>query len=156
MLEIIEGDITKMHADVIVNAANFRLKQGGGVCGAIFRAAGASNLRHACKEIGYCKTGEAVITPGFNLSKYIIHTPGAKWSGGHNDELDLLKKCYENSLKLAAQSDCKSIAFPLISAGIYGCPKDIALQIAKEAINEFLSKSGSNIKVYLVIKKMRL
>jgi O-acetyl-ADP-ribose deacetylase (regulator of RNase III) len=130
-LEIVRHDITKMNVDAIVNAANTSLKKGGGVCGVIFQAAGASELQEACDQIGECKVGEAVITDGFNLdSKLIIHTPGPIWKGGSNQEAALLKASYNNSLELAKNHQCESIAFPLISTGIYGYPKEEALQIA--------------------------
>ena len=104
-LEIIRNDITKMKVDAIVNAANTELRMGGGVCGAIFQAAGAVELQEACKEIGECPTGQAVITDGFKLpAKYIIHTPGPIWQGGSKKEAQLLKASYENSLTLAATS----------------------------------------------------
>ncbi|PLS09619.1 macro domain-containing protein [Neobacillus cucumis] len=148
--EIVRNDLTKMDVDVIVNAANSGLKMGGGVCGAIFRAAGASELQAACKRIGGCKTGEAVITDGFNLNaKYIIHTPGPIWQGGTHHEAALLNDCYLNSLKLARAHQCESIAFPFISTGIYGYPKEEALQIAVSAISSFLM--NHDMLVYLVV-----
>ena len=119
------------------------------MCGAIFAAAGIEKLRAACERIGGCKTAEAVITPGFELkAKYIIHTPGPMWNGGNSGEQELLYRCYLNSLTLAEQYGCQSIAFPLISAGIYGYPKDKALRIAISAISEFLMKHEMDI--YLV------
>ncbi len=149
-LEIVRQDLTKMKVDAIVNAANPALKMGGGVCGAIFRAAGASDLQAACDQIGGCKTGEAVITDGFQLAaKYIIHTPGPVWQGGTNQEAALLKASYVNSLELAKNHQCESIAFPLISTGIYGFPKEEALQIAVSAISSFLI--NHDILVYLVV-----
>lgn len=149
-LEIVRQDLTKMKVDAIVNAANPALKMGGGVCGAIFRAAGASDLQAACDQIGGCKTGEAVITDGFQLAaNYIIHTPGPVWQGGTNHEAALLKASYVNSLELAKNHQCESIAFPLISAGIYGFPKEKALQIAVSAISSFLI--NHDILVYLVV-----
>lgn len=149
-LEIVRNDITKMKVDVIVNAANTALKMGGGVCGAIFRAAGANELQKACDQIGGCKVGEAVITDGFKLdAKYIIHTPGPVWQGGTNQEADMLRASYLNSLELAKNHQCESIAFPLISAGIYGYPKEEALQIAISTIGSFLL--NHDILVYLVV-----
>jgi O-acetyl-ADP-ribose deacetylase (regulator of RNase III) len=149
-LEIIRHDITKMKVDVIVNAANTALKMGGGVCGAIFRAAGARELQAACDKIGGCKVGEAVITDGFKLdAKYIIHTPGPIWQGGSNQEASLLKASYYNSLELAKNHQCVSIAFPLISTGIYGYPKEEALQIAVSTIDSFLLQH--DMLVYLVV-----
>ncbi|WML53206.1 macro domain-containing protein [Neobacillus sp. PS3-12] len=149
-LEIVRNDITKMKVDAIVNAANTVLKMGGGVCGAIFKAAGAIELQAACDDIGGCSIGQAVITDAFKLpAKYIIHTPGPIWQGGSNQEAELLKSSYKNSLILAAKSECKSIAFPLISSGIYGYPKEEALQIAVSTIGSFLY--DHDILVYLVV-----
>lgn len=148
--EIVHGDITKMQVDAIVNAANTQLLAGGGVCGAIFRAAGYSDLQAACDKISPIETGEAVATPAFELNaKIIIHTAGPVWQGGKQNEAALLKNCYTNSLKVAVQNDCKSIAFPLISSGIYGVPKDVAMDSAKTAIEDFLKTS--DLKVYLVL-----
>ncbi|MEH7086556.1 macro domain-containing protein [Neobacillus drentensis] len=149
-LEIIRHDITKMKVDAIVNAANTSLRMGGGVCGAIFRAAGVNELQKACDQIGECKVGEAVLTDGFNLeAKYIIHTPGPNWQGGSNQEGLRLKESYNNSLELAMTHQCESIAFPLISTGIYGYPKEEALQIAVSTIGSFLLQY--DMLVYLVV-----
>lgn len=149
-LEMVRHDITKMNVDAVVNAANTGLRLGGGVCGAIFSAAGARELQAACDQIGGCKTGEAVITDGFNLdAKYIIHTPGPIWEGGTHQEDALLRACYLNSLELAKDHQCESIAFPLISTGIYGYPKEQALQIAVSAISSFLV--NHDMLVYLVV-----
>ena len=138
---IIRNDITKLNVDAIVNAANTSLRMGGGVCGAIFSAAGADRLQNACDAIAPIKTGEAVITQGFNLpAKYIIHTAGPVYRGGKQDEEVLLRSCYINSLELAVKYNCESIAFPLISSGIYGYPKDDALRVATTAIREFISE----------------
>ena len=123
---------------------------GGGVCGAIFRAAGERRLQEACDKIGGWQGGVAVITPGFQLdAKWIIHTPGPIWQGGQNREAELLKSSYETSLELAKNHQCKSIAFPLISTGIYGYPKEEALQIAVSTISSFLFHH--DIQVYLVV-----
>ena len=137
--EIIHGDITKVKADAIVNAANTSLRAGGGVCGAIFAAAGADKLARACEAIGGVATGSAVITQAFALpAKYIIHTAGPVWHGGGAGEPELLASCYKSSLKLAAEMGCRSVAFPLISAGIYGYPLRQALAIALEEMEAFL------------------
>lgn len=138
-LKIEKVSIVDVKADVIVNAANNMLAAGSGVCGAIFKAAGKAELTEACSKIGGCKTGDAVITPGFNLpSKYIIHTVGPIWSGGNNGEADLLYSCYEKSLELAMRNDCHSIVFPLISAGIYRYPLDGAWKQAISACISFI------------------
>jgi O-acetyl-ADP-ribose deacetylase (regulator of RNase III) len=146
--EIVCNDITKMKVDAIVNAANQALKRGGGVCGAIFAAAGSHELQEECDGIGGCQTGQAVITNGYKLpARYIIHTVGPIWRGGNNLEPQLLHNCYINSLKLALQHECRSIAFPLISSGIYAYPKDQALKVAIEAITEFLTEHGSCLQL---------
>jgi O-acetyl-ADP-ribose deacetylase (regulator of RNase III) len=147
---IIKGDITKQKTDAIVNAANTALKRGGGVCGAIFAAAGADLLQTECDKLGGCKTGEAVITKGYSLpAKYIIHTVGPVWQGGGHNEEELLRNCYKNSLLLAKKYNLDSIAFPLISSGIFGYPRDDAMSVAETTINEFLCTNEMN--VYLVI-----
>lgn len=149
-LEIVRNDLTKMKVDAIVNAANTELKMGGGVCGAIFRAAGVKELSQACDVLGRCSVGEAVLTEGYRLpAKYIIHTPGPIWKGGFHQESKLLKNSYEHSLKLAMKYQCKSIAFPLISTGIYGYPKEEALQMAVSTISQFLLHH--DMLVYLVV-----
>lgn len=148
--EIVRNDITKMKVDAIVNAANSALKMGGGVCGAIFNAAGCEELSKECDSIGGCSTGEAVITNGYKLpARYIIHAVGPIWQGGDKNEEQLLRNCYLNSLKLAKQYGIESIAFPLISSGIYGYPKDKALKVAMAAISEFLL--DSDIRVFLAV-----
>lgn len=148
---IIRQDITLMHVDAVVNAANTKLRKGGGVCGAIFSAAGAKQLQEACDKLSPIKTGEAVITPGFNLrAKFIIHAAGPKYKSCEViKSRQLLYSAYIQSLKLAEQNKCESIAFPLISSGIYGYPKDEALQIAVSAIKNFLN--DHDMDIYLVI-----
>lgn len=139
-----------METDVIVNAANCNLMMGGGVCGAIFRSAGEKRLSEACAEIGYCKTGDAVITPGFDLkAKYIIHTPGPIWYDNDPYQEELLYSCYIKSLRLAKKNGAESIAFPLISSGIYGCPKDIAVDTALRAFRDFLE--SDEMDIYLAV-----
>ena len=149
-LTLIQGDITKIKVDAIVNAANSRLAPGGGVCGAIFSAAGYGPLERACRAIGSCKTGCAVITPGFNLpAEYVIHAVGPVWQGGGHNEAQLLADCYTNALSIALENGCKSIAFPLISSGIYGYPKVEAMELALSVIQSFLK--SSELEVYLVL-----
>ena len=149
--EIVRNDITHMQVDAIVNAANVRLAPGGGVCGAIFAAAGREKLERACRSIGHCGVGQAVITSGFDLpAKYIIHTVGPVWQGGSQGEAELLRCCYLQSLRLAVRKRCRSVAFPLISSGIYGYPKGEALQIAVSAIRTFLTDEA-DLAVSLVI-----
>lgn len=137
-IEIRQTDITELDTDAIVNAANRNLHEGGGVCGAIFAKAGSSELTKACSEIGVCPTGSAVITPGFNLpAKYIIHAVGPIWHGGNENEENLLYSAYTESLKLAEENGCRSIAFPLISSGIYGYPKRDAWKVAIKACRDY-------------------
>lgn len=148
--EIIRNDITRMNTDAIVNAANSHLLEGGGVCGAIFRAAGSREMTEACSQIGFCHVGEAVCTKGFNLpAKYVIHAVGPIWEGGAKDEQRLLYSAYANSLSLAEKQGCKSIAFPLISSGIYGYPKREAMAVAVSAIRDFLK--DHDMQVYLTV-----
>ncbi|HZJ57072.1 MAG TPA: macro domain-containing protein [Clostridia bacterium] len=147
---IVRNDITKMNVDAIVNAANTQLLMGGGVCGAIFEGAGADKLQKACRALSPIKTGEAVITLGFDLpAKYIIHTAGPVYKDGKQGEGDLLRASYINSLRLAAREDMESIAFPLISSGVYGYPKAEAFQIAAKAIKGFVEYH--DMDVYLVV-----
>lgn len=147
-LEIVRNDITKMETDAVVNAANSGLKMGGGVCGAIFTAAGARQLQEACDRIGHCDAGDAVYTDGFALpADFIIHTVGPVWQGGSNNEESLLRSCYRNSLELALKIGCRSIAFPLISTGIFGYPKEPALRIAISEIESFLMEQEMNVSL---------
>ena len=147
---IIHNDITQMKVDAIVNAANTSLQIGGGVCGAIFSAAGANRLQAACNNLAPIKTGEAVITQGYALpAKFIIHTAGPVYQGGKQGEETQLRSCYTNSLNIAAENDCISIAFPLISSGIYGYPKEEAISVAKSAIEDWLTEH--DMDVYLVL-----
>jgi len=133
-LRVIQGDITKIQADAIVNAANKTLLGGGGVDGAIHRAAGPE-LLEACRVFHGCESGEARITPGFRLpAKYVIHTPGPVWRGGTHGEADTLRACYVNSLALAARHQCRTVVFPCISTGVYGYPHAEAARIAVETV----------------------
>ncbi|MBT1174340.1 macro domain-containing protein [Bifidobacterium sp. LC6] len=151
-LQLVRQDITRMRVDAIVNAANTRLLMGGGVCGAIFRAAGARRLQEACDRLSPIHTGDAVATPGFDLpARYVIHTAGPIWQGGNHGEERLLRACYRNSLKLASDLGCESIAFPLISSGIFGYPKAEALRVAVDEIRDYLEQSNTDLDVYLCI-----
>ncbi len=147
---IVRNDITRMEVDAVVNAANSRLLQGGGVCGAIFNAAGAQKLQKACEKIGFCGVGEAVVTKGYNLpAKYVIHTVGPIYRQGNSIQEEQLFSCYKNSLDLAKAKRIKSIAFPLISSGAFGYPKAEALAVARRAIADFLLENEMDI--YLVV-----
>ena len=153
-LKILQADITTLKVDAIVNAANTELLAGGGVCGAIFRAAGYHELQAACDKLAPIQTGEAVITPGFNLpAKFVIHTAGPIWQGGNFGEEKLLRACYTNSLKLADEHDLKTIAFPLISSGIYGYPSLAAIDVAFHAINDFLTSKAFDVTLAVLNKK---
>ena len=134
--------ITDLATDAIVNAANSGLLAGSGVCGAIFKAAGRRQLQDACDRYGHCPTGSAVITPGFDLkAKYVIHAVGPIWQGGGNGEAELLRSAYMKSLELAVENGCRSIGFPLISAGIYGYPLREAWSVAVSACRDFIERN---------------
>lgn len=150
-LEIINTDITILAVDAIVNAANSSHTGGGGVDGAIHKAAGPQ-LREYCITLKGCKTGHAKISPGFNLkAKYIIHTVGPVWNNGTENEEEVLRKCYENSLHLASENNIRTIAFPCISTGAYRFPFDKAAVIALSTIDEFLKMNNSIEKIFLVV-----
>ena len=147
--QIVRNDITKMNTDVVVNAANSALRMGSGVCGAVFNAAGVEVLTAECQKIGHCDVGAAVITGGYNLCRYIIHTVGPVWKGGFSGEKEKLISCYKNVLKCAYDVGAESIAIPLISSGVYGYPKDKAMKVAVETIvaSDYLTE----MDIYLVL-----
>ena len=148
--QIIQGNITQLQVEAIVNAANNELRPGGGVCGAIFAAAGYEQLKTACEQIGYCPTGEAVITPGFDLPvDWIIHTVGPIYQGKAEDA-ELLRQCYRSCMQFAGEERVRSLAFPLISTGSYGYPLREAIAIAVDEINAGLAQYPEIEQVYLV------
>ncbi len=150
MIKVIQGDITTLKVDAIVNAANSSLLGGGGVDGAIHRA-GGPDILNECRKIGHCPTGEAVITGAGNLpSNHVIHTVGPIWSGGNNHEIEKLSACYKNALKIALKNKCKTIAFPNISTGVYGFPKREAAKIAVSTVKKFLESNTSIEQVYFI------
>ena len=150
-IELQQGDITKLAVDAIVNAANSALAGGGGVDGAIHRAAGAEQLHAACRKLGGCDTGDAKITPGFTLpARYIIHTVGPVYTGGKRGEPELLAACYRRSLEVARENGLKSLAFPAISTGVYGYPFEAATEIALRTTADTLGRITSIERVIFV------
>lgn len=149
-LEIVQGDITKQSVDAIVNAANCSLLGGGGVDGAIHRAAGPELLAE-CRTLNGCRTGQAKITKGYRLpAKYVIHTPGPVWHGGSSGEAELLASCYLSCLTLASENGCRTVDFPSISTGVYHFPLDKAAKIAVRTICEYLSAHSEIMRVRMV------
>jgi len=148
VVETVRADLTTLPLAAIVNAANSGLREGGGVCGAIFRAAGRHELRAACDRIGGCPTGDAVVTPGFRLpARWIVHAVGPVWRGGREGEEELLRSCYRRSLRAAEEVGATSIGFPAISTGIYGYPSDAAAIVAVETVTTY---TGAVERIVLV------
>lgn len=142
-MEVIVGDITRLEVDVVVNAANQQLAGGGGVDGAIHRAAGYEQLQQACRELGGCPTGEVVMTPAFNLpAQYIFHAVGPIWRGGNRGEQALLASCYRKAMLMAEELGVSSIAFPAISCGVYGYPPELAAPVAVSEVQAQLNQSS--------------
>lgn len=151
LFSIVRDDISRVHADVLVNAANVRLAPGGGVCGALFSAAGFDEMRAACEAIGGCATGDAVATPAFNLpARWCVHAVGPIWRGGRAHEEELLRRCYRSAFARAVELGARSVAFPLISAGIYGFPVERALAIVREEVAAFM-RHHDEIELTLVV-----
>ena len=149
-IEVLKGDITKLEVDAIVNAANTSLLGGGGVDGAIHRAAGKELLAE-CRTLNGCKTGQSKITKGYNLpAKHVIHTVGPVWHGGKNNERELLKSCYETALSLAKENRIKTIAFPAISCGVYRFPLEEACKIATDTVRDFINNNECIEKVVFI------
>ena len=149
-IEILEGDITRQHVDAIANAANTSLLGGGGVDGAIHRAAGPQLLEE-CRTLGGCETGKAKITRGYNLpARYVLHTPGPVWHGGEHGEPKLLAGCYRSCLELASQHGCRTVDFPSISTGVYGYPVHLAAGVALRAIREYVGEHPEIERVRIV------
>lgn len=147
-IHIVKQGITKLPVDCVVNAANEGLWAGDGVSGAIFKEAGYEKLERACQEIGYCSTGSAVITPGFDLkAKYIIHAVGPRWQDGKHNEERLLRDCYQTAMRLAQEKGCKSIGFPVISSGIFGYPKKEAWEVALHTVGSY----EGDMEVYFAV-----
>ena len=149
-IEVLKGDITKLEVDAIVNAANESLLGGGGVDGAIHRAAG-SDLLEECRTLNGCETGQSKITKGYNLpSKYVIHTVGPVWHGGNKNERELLKSCYNTALNLAKENGIKTISFPAISCGVYHFPLEEACKIATDTVKKFIANNDCLEKVIFI------
>lgn len=149
---IVRDDIAHVHADVLVNAANERLAAGGGVCGAIFDGAGFAQMQRACAKIGRCPTGSAVTTPGFDLPcRWVVHTVGPIWRGGGSGEEGLLRSCYRSVFAEADRLGARSVAYPLISAGIFGYPAAEALRVAREETEAYLAGSDRDVELTLVV-----